>query len=139
AAIYLTEDKATGFFFTATYEFNSRKEGEHITGGDHLSLEYSLSRSIGDRVEIAACGTNLWQTTRDHGSGVTWDASVLDQAHAVGGQLAFWLIPELAQISLNVMWEYETRDRFQGYYGMLNLMIVIGGTVAEGGHHPPKP
>lgn len=132
---YLTEDKGTGLFFTATYEFNSQKEGEHITGGDHFCLEYSLSRSFGDRVEIALCGTNVWQTTRDHGSDVTWDRSILDQAHAAGGQFAIWLIPDQAQISLNAMWEYDTRDRFRGYYGMLNLMIGVG---RKGEPTPPK-
>jgi len=124
-AWYLTEDKGTGFYFTATYEFNGKKEGEQVTGGDHLYLEYSLSRAIGERVEIALCGTSLWQTTRDHGSDVTWDRGILDQAHALGGQLAFWLIPGMAQVSLNAMWEYETQDRFRGYFGMLNLLIAV--------------
>lgn len=136
-ALYLTEDHATGFFFTATYEVNSRNTGEHVTGGDHFCLEYSLSRSIGERVEIALCGSDIWQTTRDHGSDVTWDTSILDEVHAVGGQLAFWMIPEQAQISLNGMWEYEAKDRTRGYYAMLNLMVVVGGTAAPHAHRSP--
>jgi len=136
-AVYLTEDHGTGFFFTATYEINTRNTGEHVTGGDHLCLEYSLSRAIGERLEAALCGSNVWQTTPDHGSDVTWNTSIMDEVHAVGGQLAFWLIPEQAQISLNAMWEYEAKDRTRGYYAMLNLMIVAAGTADPHPHRSP--
>jgi hypothetical protein len=136
-ALYLTEDHGTGFFFTATYEMNTRNSGENVTGGDHLCLEYSLSRAIGERIEVALCGSNIWQTTPDHGSDVTWNTSIKDEVHAVGGQFAFWMIPEQAQISLNGMWEYEAKDRTRGYYAMLNLMVVVGGTAAPHAHRSP--
>jgi hypothetical protein len=136
-ALYLTEDHGTGFFITGTYEINSRNTGEHVTGGDHFCLEYSLSRTIGDRIEVALSGSDVWQTTRDHGSDVTWDTGILDEVHAVGGQFAVWLIPEQAQISLNGMWEYEAKDRTRGYYAMINLMIVVGS--APEPHHKRSP
>jgi hypothetical protein len=120
AAWYPGKTKATVVSAALTYEVHGEKEGLDITPGQNLTVNWGVGQMLPlgkDQTllaDIAIVGYDQFQVTDDRGGGVTYDAGVHDEVHAVG--LALGLVHTRLKGGLTLRWmhEYSARDRFQG-------------------------
>jgi len=125
---YPWENKGTAFVAALTYEVNQKKEGFDITPGSHLTLNWGISQYLPitrDKLllaEIGPTGYSQWKMTGDIGTD-TINGDVLDQVHAVGGQVGLTYLPWKASLNLHYYYEFASEARFQGQ--ALNVSLAV--------------
>jgi hypothetical protein len=126
ATWYPWEDKRMAVAFAMTYEIHGKKKDFDYTPGSHLTLNYGISQYLpltSDQkllLEIGPSGYSSWQVSDDKGS-YARNPGVHDSVHAVGGQLGLTYVPWMLSINFRGMYEYASRDRFQGHSFGLNI------------------
>jgi hypothetical protein len=119
AAWYPFENRGTAVTGVATYEYHSDKEDFDLHPGENLTLNWGISQFIpltSDQhllLEIGPAGWNGWQLSADEGSDAIGHER--DRTHAAGGQLGVTYLPWFLAVNFHGFYEYETRNRFQGY------------------------
>lgn len=124
-AWYPFDHKGTAVTGVATYEYHAEKEDFDVQPGENVTLNWGVSQFIpltSDQhllLEIGPAGWNGWQVSADSGS----DAidTKRDRTHAAGGQLGVTYLPWFLAVNFHGFYEYETRNRFQGYSLGLSL------------------
>jgi hypothetical protein len=125
AAWYPFDHKGTAVTGVATYEYHSEKEDFDVQPGECVTLNWGVSQFIpltSDQhllFEIGPAGWNGWQVSADRGTDAA--SNRRDRTHAAGGQLGLTYLPWFLAVNFHGFYEYETRDRFQGYSMGLNL------------------
>jgi len=124
AAYYFDDERKTVLVITGTYNLNSQKYDQRLAPGQSMTLEYSLSHYLNDRVEIAVSGYDQWQIAPDTGSEAD-DKDVFYQIHGIGGQIGGWAIKDKLNIVTKCIYEYYGVERFRGILGTLNITWVF--------------
>jgi len=120
---YIDKQQASALMLTATYETHTEKDGTDITPGDHFTLDYGFSQYLSERLEVGIMGYSQWQVEGDDGDDSFLDPDVKCEIHAVGGQVAYWLTPQL-NLSLRYLSEYDAEARFEGSLATINLTYL---------------
>jgi hypothetical protein len=119
AAWYPFENRGTAVTGVATYEYHADKEDFDLQPGQNLTLNWGISQFLpltSDQhllLEIGPAGWNGWQLSADEGSDAL--GRERDRTHAAGGQLGITYLPWFLAVNAHGFYEYETRNRFQGY------------------------
>lgn len=127
-AWYPWTHRATAVVGALTYELNGPKEGFDIDPGSHLTLNWGASQYLPLRkdqkllAEVGLTGYSQWKVSEDTG-GDARNGDVLDEVHAVGGQLGIVYVPWNLSVTLRYNHEYASQARFQGQ--VLSLGIVL--------------
>ncbi len=125
-AWYPWTHKGTAVVLALTHEVNGKKQDFDLTPGQNLTLNWGVSQYVpldeGKTLllEIGPAGYDSWQVSHDTGSAAA-TLSVLDQVHAVGGQLGLTYVPWGALLDFHAFQEFAATDRFQGTVFGLNL------------------
>lgn len=103
------------------YETHTEQDKLDVTPGDDFHFEWGVGKSVMPCLDVGLAGYCQWQVTDDEGSDVTWDKSDHDQVFAAGPEIA-GVIPQIQTVaSLRTLWEFEARDRPQGFLASLTL------------------
>jgi hypothetical protein len=127
--------KALAIMFGASYEITSKIVSTDVNPGNRFSLDYGLSQYLSNNLEFGIYGGNNWQISKDKGSGVYWDPSVMDKVGSFGFQLGYWIWPNKMEAVGKYGWNYGAVDRFEQSMFMLNLIFI---TNALQGKTPQK-
>jgi len=125
---YPWSDKRMAVMTALTYEINQKNEDFDITPGETLTLNWGISEYLPltkDEkllLEVGPLGYDSWQVTHDTGSAAR-SASILDQDHAVGGQIGLSYVPWNAALDFLCFTEYYSVGRLQGQSFSLNLLF----------------
>ncbi|MBE2285126.1 MAG: transporter [Prosthecobacter sp.] len=126
ATWYPWEDKRMAVAVALTYELHGKKRDFDYTPGSNLTFNWGVSQFLpltSDQkllMEIGPTGYSSWQVSDDKGSHAK-NPNVHDSVHAVGGQLGLTYVPWMLSINFRGMYEYASRDRFQGHSFGLNI------------------
>jgi hypothetical protein len=123
-AYYFNDLRTTALIVTGTYNLNSKKYDQDVTPGQSMTIEYSLSHYLTDRVEIGLCGYNQWQISADSGSAAK-NKDVFYQINGIGGQIGGWVIKDKLSITTKCFYEYYGVDRFKGVLATANLIWIF--------------
>jgi hypothetical protein len=127
-AWYPWEHRGTAVVAALTYEINQKKQEFDITPGSHVTLNWGISQYLPltkDRkllLEIGPAGYSQWKVTDDTGSDAR-NGDVLDQVHAVGGQVGLTYAPWNAVLNFHYLHEFASQARFQGQVLGLSLAL----------------
>jgi hypothetical protein len=125
---YPWADKRMAVMAALTYEINQKNEDFDITPGENLTLNWGISeylpltKSQKLLLEVGPQGYDSWEITHDTGSDAS-SADVLDQVHAVGGQVGVSYVPWNAALDFLCFEEYSSVGRFQGQSFSINLLV----------------
>lgn len=125
ASIYPFDNKGTAIVGAVTYEYHWKKEDFDLQPGQDVTINWGISQYVPLTsnqqllLEIGPAGYQSWQVSADDGSDATNNDR--DRVLAAGGQLGLTYVPWGAVVNFHGFYEYETRDRFQGYSLGLNL------------------
>ncbi|MGH7308651.1 MAG: SphA family protein [Candidatus Rokuibacteriota bacterium] len=118
-AWYPLDQKRLGIITAVTYELNQKKEGQDLTPGSHLTLNYGVSRLLWAGrgvVEVGFFGYSQWQVTDDRGADVPeFTRGVRDEIHVGGAQLGYTFLPQRLNVTGKYLYEYYAEDRFRGH------------------------
>jgi hypothetical protein len=132
---YPWADKRMAVVLAGTYEVNQEKEDFDLTPGQVFTLNWGVSQYlplVKDQSLLAEAGLggyDSWQVSDDSGADARND--LLDQVHAVGGQLGVTHVPWGAVLNFHYYYEFASEDRFQGHAIGLSLAKHFGSASAE--------
>jgi hypothetical protein len=112
ATFYFDEEKTWALSLLNRYEFCHEQEQTNIDPGQVYTLEWGLSKTVCQGVDVGLVGYWQQQTTKDGGSPL---ASMLkDRKTGIGAEVnAFW--PQIgAFTSLRYVHEFDAKDRPEG-------------------------
>jgi len=112
--LYLDRDKTWAFSTLVRYELHSKKRHEDIRPGQNLSIDASLSKSLGRLWEIGLCGYAQWQVTRDRGSDITYNRSIRDRVFGIGPEIGIYVPFLKLKFQFRNQIEFGARDRTEG-------------------------
>ncbi len=127
-AWYPWEDKRTAVMAALTYEINQKKQEFDVLPSSHLTLNWGISQYLlltedGKLlIEIGPAGYSQWKMTDDTGNDAI-NGDVLDQVHAVGGQVGLTYVPWNAVLNFHYLYEFASQARFQGQVLGLSLAL----------------
>ena len=134
---YPFDNKGTAVATALTYEHHYEKEDFDLTPGRNLTLNWGISQYLpltSDQhalLEIGPWGYDSWQVSKDTGSNAN-PGDVLDQVHAVGGQLGFTYVPWTLALNAHYAYEFHSENRFQGH--VVGLSLAVGFGTGSGEH-----
>ena len=106
------------------YEMHTPNRTLNIRHGNDLTLEFSASKTLMNRVEVGVAGYGQWQVTDDSGSDVYWDRDVHDRVWGLGPEIRL-LVPEInGTITFNYIKEFAAVDRPEGQLFGLSLVFA---------------
>ncbi|HLH52893.1 MAG TPA: transporter, partial [Verrucomicrobiae bacterium] len=123
---YPRPDQSLAVMAALTYEINGNQQGFDITPGEHLTLNWGLSKNFPLTsneslvLEVGPAGYDSWQVTDDTGSNAR-NPNVHDQVHGVGGQIGVTYAPWNVTLDFSYFYEFYAVDRFQGQSLSINL------------------
>lgn len=118
---YLDKAREWSFSLLARYEVHSEKKNRNYTAGQDFHFEWGLGKSFKQGFEVGLAGYCQWQTTKDQGSGVTWDRGVRDRVFAAGVEGNYFIKPVGLTVDLRLLKEFGAVDRPEGMIGTLTL------------------
>lgn len=115
---YPDEKKTWAFSLLNRYEINTEQDDTDITPGNMFTMEWGLSKTVCQGVDVGVIGYYQQLVTEDDGTGASTD---LSHVVAVGPEVnAFW--PKLGLFtSLRYAIEVDAKDRPQGQTVVLTL------------------
>jgi hypothetical protein len=115
---YPTEDKSWALSILNRYEINMENKDFHVTPGNEFTLEWGVSKSVSQTIDIGVVGYYQQQTTSDSGTGAS---TLKDRAFAAGPEISA-VIPKLGVIaSLRYLREFGVKDGPEGNKATLTL------------------
>ena len=111
-----------------TYEIHGEKDDFDLTPGDNLTLNWGVSQYLpfpnneNLLIEVGPAGYSSWQVSNDSGADAT-DPRVKDEVHAAGLQIGLTHVPWNATFNFRYLYEFDSKDRFQGESFGLNFAI----------------
>jgi hypothetical protein len=121
---YPTQDKSWALSILNRYEINMENEDYEVTPGNEFTLEWGISKSVTQTIELGLVGYYQQQTTSDSGTGLprfVRDTQLRDRAFAVGPEVS-GVIPQLGLIaSLRYLRELGVEDGPEGNKVTLTL------------------
>lgn len=114
ATYYLDPEKEWSFGLLNRWEIAGENDDSNVTNGQAWTMEWGLSKKIGEGLDIGLSGYSQWQITDDRGSGVTWDRSVHDERHAIGPEISGFIKPWNSFLSARWVHEFGVEDRPEG-------------------------
>jgi len=127
---YPRADQRLAVMAALTYEINGNKEGFDLIPGQHLTLNWGVSKYFpltsneNLMLELGPAGYDSWQITDDTGSNAR-NPGVHDQVHGVGGQLGITYAPWNVTLDFLYFYEFYAVDRFQGQSLSINLAFTF--------------
>jgi hypothetical protein len=112
--VYLDRDRTWAFSTLVRYELHSKKRHEDIRPGQNLSIDASLSKSLGRLWEIGLCGYAQWQVTRDRGSDITYNRRIRDRMFGIGPEISIYVPFLKLKFQFRNQIEFGARDRTEG-------------------------
>jgi len=125
-AWYPWAHKGTAVVLALTHEVNGQKRDYDLTPGQNLTFNWGVSQYVPLDpektllLEVGPGGYDTWQVSHDTG-GDAATPNVLDQVHAVGGQLGLTYVPWGFLVNFHAFQEFAAQDRFRGEVFGLNL------------------
>jgi hypothetical protein len=116
--------KALAVMLGGSFEITSKIISTDVNPGNRFSLDYGIEQYMSDNLSLGVYGGNNWQISKDKGSGVYWDTSVMDKVGIFGFQLGYWIWPNRLQAVGKYGWNYGAVERFEQSTYMLNLIFV---------------
>lgn len=121
ATCYMDEEKTWSASILSRYEIHSEKESSDITPGNDFHFEWGFGKTLAKLWDVGIAGYCHWQVTDDSGSDVTWEKSVHDRVYALGPEISRFFPSLMLGFSLKHLWEFDAKDRSEGYATVLNL------------------
>jgi hypothetical protein len=122
---YLDMEKTWSLSILSRYEIHSEKESSDITPGNDFHFEWGLGKNLAKLWDVGLAGYCQWQVTDDSGSDVTWDKGVHDSVYAIGPEVSRFFPSWKIGFSLKHLWEFEAKDRPEGYATVFNITKVF--------------
>lgn len=120
ATFYLDEARSWAASFLWRYELHTRRHDADIRAGQDLSVEYSLSKTVG-LWDVGLTGYGHWQLTDDRGTDITYNAGLHDRTLALGPEISVF-VPFLKLIvNLRTLREFSVVDRTRGFMTTLSF------------------
>ncbi|MHC4954268.1 MAG: SphA family protein [Planctomycetota bacterium] len=129
ATWYIDKEKTWTASILARYEIHSDKDDVDLRPGDDFMFEWGVGKRIGKAVEVGVVGYAVWQVTEDSGDDARPDMT-RDRVFALGPEFNL-AIPTKdkkglqAHLALRLLWEFEARDRPQGFTGTFVFLWVF--------------
>lgn len=118
AVWYPDEKKTWALSLLNRYEISTEQDHTQITPGNMYSLEWGLSKSVAEGVDVGLVGYWQQETTQDDGKGA---ATALSSVVGVGPEVSV-LWEKIGLISsLRYVYEADSKDRPQGHAVVLTL------------------
>jgi hypothetical protein len=118
AVWYPDEKKAWAVSLLNRYEINTEQDQTHITPGNMLSMEWAVSKTVAQGVDVGLAGSYQQEVTKDSGAGA---ATALSHEVGVGPEVSvLWEKIGLFS-SLRYLYEVDAKDRPQGHIIELTL------------------
>ena len=115
---YPDEKKTWALSLLGRYEICHEQDDTHLTPGNMATLEWGISKSVAQGVDVGLIGYYQQQVTEDSGTGASKD---LSHVVGVGPEVsAFWAKLGLFT-SLRYVYEADVKDRPQGHTITLTL------------------
>ncbi len=112
--IYLDREKTWAVSTLVRYELHSKKRHEDIRPGQNVSIDVSLSKSLGLLWEIGLCGYAQWQVSKDRGSAITYNRSICDRVFGIGPEIGIYVPFLKLKFQFRNQIEFGARDRTEG-------------------------
>jgi hypothetical protein len=109
---YIDSEKKWALSALNRYEFNTEDRDTDVTPGQAYTLEWGLSRSLTQTIEIGAVGYYQQQVTLDSGKGASNNR---DRIAAVGPEISAFCPRLGVNTSLRYLYEFMAEDRLQGH------------------------
>ena len=128
ASWYPWADRRMAVVGALTYEANGKKEDFDLTPGDVLTLSWGVDQYLPLRtdqtllLDVGLAGYSSWQVSNDSGAGAATPA-VKDEVHAAGVQVGLTHVPWNASMTFHYLYEFDSKDRFQGESIGLNFAL----------------
>ena len=120
ATWYPDEKKTWAVSLLNRYEINTEQDTTKVTPGNMYSLEWGVSKSVAEGVDVGVVGYWQQEVTEDSGSG-TPAATALSHVVGVGPEVSV-LWEKIGLISsLRYVYEVDSKDRPQGQAVVLTL------------------
>jgi hypothetical protein len=100
------------------YEFNQEQKDTDFTPGQAYTLEWGVSRTFCQTLDVGAVGYYQQQVTKDGGAGAP---GALDRAAAAGAEVSYFYPPATIGASLRYLYEFLAEDRLQGQTIVLTI------------------
>lgn len=102
------------------FEIHHKNTDAQVTPGESYTLEWGVSKTVWNNVDVGAVGYYAQQLSRDTGAGVTW-GDLQARVFAAGAEVAS-MCPKIGlMISLRYLHEFEAKGRPEGDMGVLTL------------------
>jgi len=118
---YMDQDKEWAISLLNRYEVNTEQDHTQITPGNMYSLEWSVSKTVIEGVDLGVVGYWQQELTEDRGTGAEKAAQALSHVVAVGPEIS--VLWEKVGLISSLRYEYElnAKDRPKGQAVVLTL------------------
>jgi len=117
ATWYIDEGKTWAVSALNRYEFNTEQRDTHVTPGQAYTLEWGLSKTVAQGIDLGAVGYFQQQVTANSGAPSSSRSSVA----AVGPEINLMIPNAKLFVSLRYNYEFMAESRAQGQTFALTL------------------
>jgi hypothetical protein len=118
ATYFFDEEKTWSFSALTRTLVHTEQIDTEVTPGPEFVIEYGLGKQIAvsDKllVEPGISGAAYWQLQDDSGDGPGTVADERKEAYALGAEINFFWLPQLFQVNLRVLREFEAKNICEG-------------------------
>ncbi len=115
---YLDDKKTWSVSALSRTLVHTEQEDTKVTPGSEFVVEYGIGKEIAvnDKLLVrpGLSGCSYWQIEDDSKDGLNTYADQRKQAHAIGGEINFFWLPQLLQLNLRVLSEYGAENTTEG-------------------------
>jgi hypothetical protein len=130
---YLDEKKGREFSAVLGFTYNLENDATQYENGIDCHLDWAASQFLSERTHVGLVGYFYQQVTGDSGAGAVL-GDFKAQVYAIGPQ-AGWFFPVGGRkwyLNLKVYYEFDARNRPEGWNAWLTLAIPLGSS--QGAH-----
>jgi hypothetical protein len=118
ATWFIDQQKTWAVSALNRYEFNTEQDGNDITPGQAYTLEWGVSKTLNQTIDVGVVGYYQQKVTTDSGVGST---NIRDRVAAVGPEISVAFPKPMLFVSLRYLYEFMAEARLQGHTFGLTL------------------